>query len=421
MSDDPSLEAVATTDASPILEADVDRMLSGMLHISEMVGSVMLLDDILDRIVNITCEMMNAPVSSIYLYDDDNKKLILRSNAGFERELLGKAHFDADEGVVGWVAKTGELVALDDASRDPRYKPLPSTLEMGCKAYLCAPLRIQEEIVGVMTIRKTEGYRFGQAEILYFVTVCKQVAIVIEKARMHDEKLDAERLAAVALSLAGVAHYIKNVLQTMKGGEYLVEQGLLKEDIAFLRDGWDVLKRSNRKIRGLVENILNYVRESKPNCRPVSLNSMLLDMLGTLARHANERSVTLSPELDSSMETAWADPDQLYDALLNLVSNAIDACAADGSGKVSVRTQQLEGRHQMLVEVIDNGHGIAEENQSKIFNLFFSTKGQKGTGIGLAATKKIIEDHGGAIEFESTPGQGTRFRVFLSATAPIPA
>jgi signal transduction histidine kinase len=242
---------------------------------------------------------------------------------------------------------------------------------------------------------------------------------VIEKARMYEKRVEAERLAAVALSLTGVAHYIKNVLQTMKGGEYLVEQGLSKQDYIFMRDGWEVLKRSNSKIRGLVENILNYVRATKPERRQVAVNSMVLDLLGTLARHASERNVALSPDLDTNLVEMWADPDQLYDALLNLISNAIDACPNDRSGKVTVRTSRLEGRHQALIEVVDNGHGIPAEIQSKIFNLFFSTKGQMGTGIGLAATKKVIEEHGGTIEFESTLGQGTRFRVFLPTSQPL--
>jgi signal transduction histidine kinase len=418
MSEQKPLSPNPVAEVSPLLSADVQRMLTGILQISEMVGSVMLLEDILDRIVSITSEMMEAPVSSLYLLDETNQRLVLRSNLGFEPELRNKVGFDIDQGIVGWVARHGEMVHLDDATSDPRYRPLPSTLELGCRAYLCAPLRIQEQIVGVMTLRKREVYRFNQSEILFFVTVCKQVAIVIEKARMYEKRAEAERLAAVALSLTGVAHYIKNVLQTMKGGEYLVEQGLRNEDAAFLREGWEVLKRSNSKIRGLVENILNYVRDSKPNRRQVTLNSMVLDLLGTLARHASERNVALAPELDSNLEEMWVDPDQIYDALLNLIGNAIDAAPNDRTGKVTVRTSQLSGRHQILVEIVDNGTGIPPEIQSKIFNLFFTTKGQKGTGIGLSATKKIVEDHGGTIELESTPGQGTRFRVFLPTTPP---
>ena len=269
---------VHTHEPSPFQTADIDRMLTGILQISEMVGSVMLLDDILARIVRITCEMMNAPVSSIYLLDEQTQRLVLRSNVGFEPELLGKAGFAMYEGIVGWVARNNQTLSLADATADPRYKPLPSTLELGCRAYLCSPLRIQDQVIGVMTVRKQEVYTFSQSEILFFITVCKQIAIVIEKARMYERRVEAERLAAVAVSLTGVAHYIKNVLQTMKGGEYLVEQGLRNEDIAFLREGWEVLKRSNRKIRSLVENILNYVRDSRPNRRKIALNSMVLEI-----------------------------------------------------------------------------------------------------------------------------------------------
>ena len=411
--------STAVNDVSPLQSADIEQLLAGILQIGEMVGSVMLLDDILDRIVHITCEMMAAPVSSIYLLNDEQNYLVLRSNVGFEPELRRKAGFDLDQGIVGWVARQGEIVASPDATADPRYAPLPSTLELGCKAFLCAPLRIQKQIIGVMTVRKQVVYEFTQTEILFFITVCKQIAIVIEKARMYEMRMEAERLAAVAVSMTGVAHYIKNVLQTMTGGEYLVERGLENQDLDFLRDGWDVLKRANRKIRGLVENILNYVRESKPVRRPIALNSMIMELLGSLGRHADEHNVTLSPELDGVLADVWVDSAQFHDALLNLVSNAIDACPTDHRGKVRVRTSRLDGRHQALIEVIDNGHGIPEEIRPKIFNLFFTTKGEKGTGVGLAATKKIIGDHGGTIEFESTVGQGTRFRIFLSTLPPV--
>lgn len=397
---------------------DVRRLLSGLLEISNFVGSVMLLEDILDRIVHITSDIMRVPICSIYLFDDENR-LVLRSNVGFESELVGVASFCKGEGVPGWVSERNITVALRDAVNDPIYKPMDSSLEMDCRAYLCAPLRIQDEVIGVMTARKREIYAFTKDEILFFETVCKQVAIVIEKARMYEEKLSAERLAAVAISLSGVAHYIKNILLTMQGGEYLVEQGLSQGNLQRTSEGWDVLKRANRKIRGLVENILNYCRKEEPVRRPVSINSMILDLLASVDKTASERGVELVPDLDSGLGEMELDPVSFYDSLLNLVTNAMDAIPADRKGRVEIRTRRLEGRHQALIEVADNGTGIPEEIGAKIFTLFFTTKGKQGTGIGLAATRKIIEEHGGTIEFESTPNEGTRFKIYLPTQNPM--
>src|SRR5690606_5681099 len=118
--------------------------------------------------------------------------------------------------------------------------------------------------------------------IAFFETVCKQVSIVIEKTRLYSDKIQAERLAAVAVSLSGVAHYIKNVLLTMQGGEYLIERGIEMQNLQRITDGWTVLRRANRKIRGLVENMLNYCSQHKPRLRDVDLNAMITDLAGSL-------------------------------------------------------------------------------------------------------------------------------------------
>ena len=281
------------------------------------------------------------------------------------------------------------------------------------RAYLCVPLRIQDEIAGVITARKKRIYEFNQDEILFFETVCKQVAIVLEKSRMYEEKIAAERMAAVGISLTGVAHYIKNVLMTMQGSEHLVEQGLERGDLKNARGGWSVLKRANHKIRGLVENILNYCRETEPQRLAVPLNRMIEEMLETIGETARERGVDLRRSLDPEVGEIWIQPESIYDALLNLVANGIEAATESDRAFVEVRTERLHDRNQIRIDVIDNGDGIPEDNREKIFNLFFTTKGKGGTGIGLAATRKIIEEHSGSITLESRIGEGTHFTIHL--------
>lgn len=401
------------------VDEDTTRLLGSLLEISYLVGSVMQIDLIFDKIVEIAADLMQAPVCSIYLINDDGTRLVMRSNIGFEEDLLGKADFAIGEGIPGWVAEHGELVALNDASQDERYKPLASALELKCQAYICTPLRIQNEVIGVMTARKTECYEFTQQDCLFFETVAKQVSIVIEKGRMYNEKIAAERLAAVAVSLSGVAHYIKNILTSMRGSEYMLEQGLIEErDHAFLRQGWKILKRSNRKIRELVENMLNYCRKTEPDREPININRMIVEIIEATAETAAQKGVEIMHELSGEMGQVLLEPTSIYDALLNLISNGIDAIGEDARGRVIVRSEWLEDQNLVRVDVLDNGCGIPEEAQEKIYNLFFSTKGQKGTGIGLAATRKIIEDHHGTIEFTTEIGKGTQFSVYLPITPP---
>ncbi|MBA4388468.1 MAG: hypothetical protein C0404_10840 [Verrucomicrobia bacterium] len=398
-----------------------ERLLGALLDISNLVGSVMLLDDILDRIVRTTADLIDVPVCSIYLFDTQKNRLVLRSCVGIEADMKGRACFPLGRGIQGWVAQEGQIVSLADATVDGRYLPLnESKLENDCKAILCAPLRIQEEIIGVMTARKKEAFNFNKEQTILFETLCKQVSIVIEKSRMYEEKLKAEQLAAVAVSLSGIAHYIKNVLFTSQVGEYMVDKGLNEwNDLDRVREGWKQLHQANQKIRKLVEDMLNYSRKTELAPKPMNLGKLITEIVASIHEYAEQRHVELRTELDPQLDKVMLEPESMQDALLNLITNGIDAIPEKRTGTLTIRAEKIPDQSNIRIEVSDNGQGIPPDIRDKIFNLFFSTKGKRGTGIGLSVTKKIVEDHGGTIEFDSEDGKGTTFRIFLPLIRPV--
>jgi signal transduction histidine kinase len=373
----------------------------------------MRLDDILDRIVAITADLMDMPVCSVYLVDADNR-LVLRSTVGLEPDLAGRTTLAFGEGLPGWVVMTGEALALPDVSRDPRFKPLESELEKDFRSCLCAPLRIQEEVIGALSLRGTVARQPDQQRRLILQTVCKMVAIVIEKARMYQDMIAARELAAVAVSLSGTAHYIKNIMFTTQIAEATIDKALadgtpLKEVGA----SWQALKEANQEISKMVGNMLNYCRDERPNYSEVDLQQLTSTVLDSLAPLAARRNITVVREFDQEIPNVEIDRTAMHDALLNLVTNGMDAIPPGQPGTVWVRIQRLGGQKNLQIEIADNGTGIPDAVRDKIFNLFFTTKGQGGSGIGLSSTRKIIERHNGTIEFDSTPGEGTCFRIFL--------
>ena len=392
------------------------RVLEALLEISNLLGSNLELDEILAKIVRIATGVMETQNSSIYLWNDDRSRLVMRSNVGFEPELIGKAGFDKGRGIPGWVAEEGKIVALADAAKDPRYDPLPTTLDYDFRAYLCAPLVVQDEVVGVMTVRRNVVQEFTADEITIYETICKQIANVIEKSRMHAARVEAEKLAAVAVSLSGIAHYIKNILTTIRGGAYLVDTGLKREQLDKTRQGWKILKSSIQKISELVENMLNYYRDRTLHPRPVELNTLILEILESLEDRAIERRTVITPDLDLRLGEVELDVDVIQDIMINLVTNAFDAIPEGAEGIVRVQTRLTDDGRHVRIAVIDNGTGIAPEDCDKVFNLFYTTKGEHGTGIGLSATRKLIIDHGGNIEFETHVGSGTEFTIHLPIT-----
>jgi len=403
--------------SAPVAAFSHDRRIAeALLEISYAVGSVMEVDDILQRICDIGAKVMETDTCSVYLIDEEESDmLVLRATHGLSRaEELGVRGFRVGEGVPGWAAQNNTTAVLDDASHDPRYARLDDTEEESrYTGYICTPLRIQDEVVGVMTWRRGGPAHWGEEEVVFGEIVAKQVVIVLEKARLYTQKVEAERLAAIAISLGEVAHYIKNLLNNMSGGEYFVELGLKRGDMEKVHSGWGILKRANAKIRTLVENMLAFSRGDSVELVEDDLNAVVAELAGDVEETAHQRGMTLSLALSVHNPTVRLDRTAITDAILNLVTNAMDAIPEDRTdGRVEIRTEHHAERHIMRVVVRDNGTGIPEHVQKRLFNLFFSTKGRGGTGIGLAVTRKIIEEHDGTIHYETSP-EGTAFIIDL--------
>jgi PAS domain S-box-containing protein len=235
-----------------------------------------------------------------------------------------------------------------------------------------------------------------------------------EIKRLQGELIQSERLAATGQTVAGLAHYIKNILNGLKGGAYVLNVALDKDDTDKIKSGWAMIERNLARTTDLVLDLLAYSKERKPepeNCYP---NEVVEDVCSIMDQKAQEHGITLERDLDPHIGEVYIDPKALHRSLLNLVSNAIDACIFDSAQekdwKVRV-TSALEEDHQVEFEVADNGMGMDKETKEKLFSALFSTKGERGTGLGLLVTEKIVRENGGSIEVDSSPGKGAMFRV----------
>ena len=237
-----------------------------------------------------------------------------------------------------------------------------------------------------------------------------------EIKKLEKELVQSERMAAVGQTVSGLAHYIKNILIGLKGGSYMVDVGLEKNKTEKLKTGWNTIKKNIERVSDLVQNLLTYARESDPqyqSCRP---NEIVNDVLDLLEPMAEENHIDLVKELDPSIGEVLMDPQTVHRSVLNLISNAIDACLYDEDTskdwKIHIKTAVKEN-NMLCIEVADNGCGMNPETKEKIFTSFYSTKGGKGTGLGLLVTGKLINAHEGAIDFTSEQKKGTTFTIRL--------
>lgn len=290
-------------------------------------------------------------------------------------------------------------------------------LQHGASDFITKPVR--DEVLMLSLDRAKQKLAMAQQLRDYTENLEDKVAACkIELEEAQEEIIKNERLATIGETVAGLAHYIKNILTGLRGGMYMVNVGLEKDKTKMLREGWGVVSRNVERVSDLVMDLLTYSKERRPEPSDCNPNEIVSDVLELVKDHAAEHHVELEESLDPEAKQARLDTSGIHRVLLNLVSNAIDACIFDPNTtkdwKVTVGTQvETNGEKTLVFQVSDNGVGMSEEVREKLFSRFFSTKEGRGTGLGLLITQKIIEEHGGEIRVETAGGEGTTFSVHL--------
>ena len=228
--------------------------------------------------------------------------------------------------------------------------------------------------------------------------------------------IEAERLAAVGQTVAGLSHAIKNITGGLKGGAFVLEKGIELDNQKYLLQGWEMIKGNVDKITNLSLDLLNYAKATDLNVQATDPNEPAREIIDLMRPRAQGLGIDLVSDFAQNLSTCHFDADLICRCLLNLVTNAIDACTHDGPGlqdkMVTMRTKKTRG-WGIEYQVLDNGCGMNAEVKRNIFKRFFSTKGSEGTGLGLMITQKIVDEHNGVIEVESQEGAGSKFFIKL--------
>ena len=358
-------------------------------------------------------DVLSAQASSIFLTDPDTGELRVYladpEHAGSLKSLV----LPRGKGLSGWVAEHGQPLLVPDAHEDPRFDPT-SDLKTGfrTRSVICVPLRVLGQDLGVVTVlNKQDGSSFTQRELLLLRATAALVAMALDSARKHEELLQAQRLATVGETISSLAHCIKNVLTGINAGTFFINEAIKKQDLAGVQKGWEIADTNMKFLSELVLNMLSYARDRKPALQPTDINRLCSDLVSLVSQQAKEKQVGVNLKPDESLPKMLVDATGLRRSLLNLLGNAVDACA-ESKGTVSVSVEQVE-KQWYNVRIADTGTGISPENLKKLFTMFFSTKGNRGTGLGLPVSQKIIAEHGGRLEVSSVLGEGTTFTAVL--------
>jgi signal transduction histidine kinase len=400
--------------------------LAVMYRAAQAISSVVDLDTLLPQILQLVFDSIGADRGAILLRDEKGdlapKAVRWRGPADPDERLT------ISRTIVEHVLDLGRGVITSDAPTDERFGPAQSIVDYGIREAMCVPVQGRHATLGVLYVDALAPldptspggarHRFSNDHLKLMVALGHQAGLAIENTELYHAKVQAERLAAVGQTIATLSHHIKNILQGLRGGGYLVEMGLDGKDEATIRKGWGIVERNQAKIFNLVMDMLSFSKDREPALEPADLNETVADVVELMQSRAKELNVELAWQPGKDLTEVFIDPDGIHRAVLNIVTNAIDAAEGVDSARVTVTTAHDEADQTVRIIVADNGVGIKEADIASIFQVFASTKGARGTGLGLPVSQKIVREHGGKIVVTSRPGQGSQFVIEVPMRRP---
>ena len=400
-----------------------NRELVVLNSIAETLLASLDLNDSLQRTLRQILELFTLDAASLYLFERDGTTLRRVASVGQRSEFARS--FPVMEIPPELIQQIRAVRATFLSAHGLPLPPIVRELERkeGIVSGYIVPLWSKEKIIGGLAVGCRTVREFSPADISLLIAVGSQVAGAVERSVLYDETRQAyenlrrtqeqlvhsEKLAAVGQLISGVAHELNNPLTAILGySQLLTSSGQVgPQALGYAEKLYKQAQRTHR----IVQNLLSFARQHKPERVPVLVNAILEDTLALRDYDLRMSQIRVHLELAPDLPQAPADPHQLQQVFLNLINNAVDAILEKGAeGDLWVKTG-VEGRH-LFIEFTDSGPGVRDP--SRVFDPFYTTKPVgKGTGLGLSICYGIVTEHGGTVRVKNKPPHGASFRIEL--------
>jgi signal transduction histidine kinase len=422
-------------------EAEARARNLGLIH--EVVQQVIGLND-KKEVAQITADLLAQyfayELAGVLLVGDDPEIPVLGfggSRGEQVQQALQSEDFVVGDGITGHVFNTGESLLVNNTSQDKRYKSI-SGWEAGSE--MCVALKDGNRVLGFIDVESSQRNAFSNNDLLAMESLAGVLATVVSGAIQYERlqetirqlraaqvesrvrlvaQQDAEnklvqaaKLAAVGEMAAGIAHELNNPLTTVTGFTELILDEMGRD--APHRADVEMVLHEALRARGVVRRLLDFARQGEPTRARSDINQIVDDVLALTTHFIHTNGVQLEVEFQEDLPWVSVDSNQLKQVFLNLIHNALQAMPTGGNLNIKTGTRSKGNRESVTVSIKDSGIGIDPKDIDRIFEPFFTTKGTRGgTGLGLSVTYGIVTDHGGTIEVDSQPGEGSIFTVWL--------
>ena len=371
--------------------------------------------DIAALVVRRVVELLKAKGAVIRIMNIENDQTDVVVSYGLSEEYLNKGPISWEK-IINGFRGTEDISFIRDVMEDPRIQYPEQTLKEGIKMVVDVPLNLGDYTVGIMRIYFPVQRELTGEEINFLIFTSHQGVCAIEKAGLIETQqaqydqlaLETEKLSALGQMAAGIAHEINNPL----AGILLYSSNMIKKvpDKGPLREGLEVVINETKRCKTIIQDLLNFSRAGEPNTALSNINDIIEKVLSMLANEFHLHHIQVEKSLAKEMEDTLLDEKQVQQVLINLLLNAVQAIGE--KGVISIRSDVDTRKKYVRVEIVDTGCGIPENQVSKVFEPFFSTK-SNGTGLGLSVSYGIVQKHKGSIRVLSRVGEGTHFILEL--------
>jgi len=356
--------------------------------------------------------------------------LLTKENGELERSFsqvhnrLGRdeSRIQISKTILRKVSQTQRGVLIEDVSTDRKLSESINITHFKVVQAICVPILAKASLRGYIYLdvcaNESAWKQVGEldSEDLQLVLVIGYyAAMAIENIDFQSALAEAERLSAIGLVAAKLAHHVKNYLQGLNNGSWLIESGLEVQNLNSVNEGWQIVQKHQQRIGRLLENMLSISSEHRHSFVPENIVGIIDEAVELVRHQAQQAGVRIEWSPPATGLVIDCDRSELTHAVTNVISNAIDACSNKEVDdlKVSIGMQVDRQQRQLRISIIDTGMGIIDEIKPQIFNLFVHKKSQAGFGLGLPVSQQILRAHGGEIKLVSSSEAGTHFQLIL--------
>ncbi len=397
------------------LDDDLRKYIQSIYRVQHFYSNLTDIEQLITVITEECKNACNSEAGSLLLYDDKKKELSFQVTLGpVGSEIVKKEiRLPINCGIAGEVARTRKPIIVNDAKNDPRFfAGVDSATQFSTRNILAVPMIDRQRLVGVIEmVNKIGSDSFSHEDLRFLEILASWAASAVVNSQLIQEKLQAERFAAIGYTLTALAHHLKNILTGMLTSTELIEKALSQKNYPVVHKAWPVLKRTSLYVFEFVQDLLIFSKPRIPQKTYCNLKDIIEEASEFFSDLFSNRQIQLKVDISRVKGKVFLDPNGILHCLSNLILNAGEAVPEE-TGIINI-TGELSENNELIITVSDNGKGISPEHLNNLFEPFFTTKGYRGTGLGLSVTKKIVEEHGGKILIASQVDSGTQIKIII--------